>query len=118
MEFINQFSGWGSWALMLSLGIVFIVHGMAKWRNPDMVAGVWGGSRTLGKLHGFIEIVAALAVATGVGAFWGAWIMVVVMLGAIYYKVFRWKVPFMAPSGTGWEFDLVILAGALALIFG
>ncbi len=39
-----------------------------------------------------------------------------IMLGAIYLKITKWKTPFKAENTTGWEFDLLILAASITLI--
>ena len=38
------------------------------------------------------------------------------MLGAIYFKIFKWKMPFTSQTSTGWEFDLVLLAAGLVIL--
>lgn len=118
MDFIYQYAGWGTRVLELSLAAVFLVHGWAKVKRPAAAAAVWGGNKMLGALHGWVEIAAAIAVATQFGTFFGSLVMIVVMLGAMYYKIFKWKMPFKADTTTGWEFDLVIFAGALTLLLG
>ena len=42
--------------------------------------------------------------------------LIVVMLGALWSKIFKWRVPFTASDKTGWEFDLLLLAASF-LIF-
>jgi putative oxidoreductase len=118
MDFIYQYAGWGTRVLELALAAVFLVHGWSKVRHPAGIAVIWGGNKTLASFHGWIEIVAALMVVTEFGTFYGSLIMAVIMLGAMYYKIFKWKTPFMATTTTGWEFDLVIFAGALTLLLG
>ena len=39
-----------------------------------------------------------------------------IMAGAIYLKISKWKMPFKANNATGWEFDLVLLAGNLVIL--
>ena len=104
--------------LDLVLGIIFIVHGWAKARNPGMMASFWWGSKTVAFLHGAGEVLAGLMVFLGFGARYGAAFMVLVMLGAIYEKAFKWKTGFWSQTTTGWEYDLLILAAALAVILG
>lgn len=113
-----QFYGWGWYALTASLGIIFLVHGYAKVKNPDMLASFWWGSKTIALLHGVGEMVAGLAVALNIGQLYGAAFMALVMHGALYEKIFKWKTPFSSHTTTGWEFDLLILAGALVVLLG
>jgi len=113
-----SFSGWGWYALTTALGIIFLVHGYAKAKNPSIMAPFWWGSNTIAFLHGAAEIVAGLAVAFGIGQEYGAAFMFLMMLGAIFEKIVRWKTPFMSRTSTGWEFDLLILAGAFVVLLG
>ncbi len=117
-DFLFQFYGWGWYALTTVLGVIFLVHGYAKAKNPDMMAPFWWGSRKVSFLHGAGEIAAGLAVALNVGQLYGAAFIVLVMLGALYQHLFKWKTPFWSHTGTGWEFDLLILAGALMVLLG
>jgi uncharacterized membrane protein YphA (DoxX/SURF4 family) len=39
------------------------------------------------------------------------------MLGALWHKMFKWKIPFLAADKTGWEFDFILLGAAIALLF-
>ncbi len=47
---------------------------------------------------------------------YGAVLLIIVMLGAIYHKMFKWNTPFSALDKMGWEFDLVLLAANLAIL--
>jgi uncharacterized membrane protein YphA (DoxX/SURF4 family) len=69
-------------------------------------------------LLGLVECLAALAVIIGIHDEYAALALAAVMLGAMYHKIAKWKVPFTTHSNTGWEFDLVLLAGALAIALG
>ncbi|MEK7122472.1 MAG: hypothetical protein AAB855_01300, partial [Patescibacteria group bacterium] len=44
---------------------------------------------------------------------YGALALVVVMLGALYFKIFVWKKTFTEPGG--WELDSTLLAAALMI---
>jgi uncharacterized membrane protein YphA (DoxX/SURF4 family) len=118
MDFIYQYSGWGMIALRIALAVVFVVHGWAKIKNPAGVAQALGWPKNAGLLLGLIEFAAALAVLSGVLIEYGAIAMALVMVGAIYTKVTKWKLPFWSQTNTGWEFDLVLFAGALAVLLG
>jgi putative oxidoreductase len=115
---LEQLSGLGWYALVWVLGVIFIVHGISKVKDPSMMAGFWWGSKTLAFIHGVGEILAGIAVALNIGQIYGALFMVVIMLGALFEKIFKWKVPFSSKTGTGWEFDLLLLAAALMVLIG
>ena len=116
--FLAQYYGLGSVALGIVLGVIFVVHGWPKAKNPAMMASFWWGSKTIAFLHGAAEVVAGVMVAVRWHAGYGAAFMVLIMLGAIYQKAFKWKTGFKSQTTTGWEFDLLILVGALAIILG
>ena|ERR1051326_1426656 len=118
LAFLYSFSGWGTVALRLAIGAVFIVHGWQKVQKPGTIASVWGGSKALGLVHGLVEVIGGVALVFG---FWigrSTVVLSVIMLGAIFYKTVKWKVPFKSSNSTGWEFDLVVLAGLLTLLLG
>ncbi len=116
---LATFSGWGMVVLRVCIGGIFIVHGSSKVRNPASIAGaVWKGMKSAAFIHGLIEVVGGIALIFG---FWMNPILMtfaVIMVGAIYYKIAKWKISFMASNGTGWEFDTLLLAGLLALLLG
>jgi len=46
----------------------------------------------------------------------GALMIVLVMLGAISFHIFKWKSPYWATKG-GWEYDLMWLVMCLVILF-
>ena len=111
---LTLYSDWGLLALRIAVGVVFFVHGRAKWAmwKPGAPANMRG----MMKLLAVTEPLAALALITGVFIQPAALWLSLVMIGAIYFKIKKWKVPFTTQSSTGWEFDLVLLAANLALL--
>jgi len=112
-EFFNslsQFNDFGILFLRLSVGVIFLVHGKAK-----LAAGTPANFRILG----ITEILAALVIILGFGAFSqiAALWLAIVMVGAIYFKKIKWHTPFAAMDKTGWEFDLILLAANLMIFF-
>ncbi|PJE76117.1 hypothetical protein COV04_01135 [Candidatus Uhrbacteria bacterium CG10_big_fil_rev_8_21_14_0_10_48_11] len=103
--------------LRIALGVIFIVHGKAKWGmwkmqpSEQMPAGmlvkmkILAITETLGGiavLFGFLTQLAALGLA-------------LIMLGAMDFKIRTMKRHFVDSAG-GWEFDLILLAASLALV--
>jgi len=66
---------------------------------------------------GLVEFVAGLGLILGLYVQLCALAIAVLMIGAIFMKKFKWKVPFSAHDKMGWEFDLILLAGALMLLY-
>jgi uncharacterized membrane protein YphA (DoxX/SURF4 family) len=104
--------------LGIVLGVIFVVHGSAKMKDPSKMASFWWGSKTLAFLHGAGEVLAGVTVAIHFHAGYGSAFMALIMLGAIYQKAFKWRTGFWSHTTTGWEFDLLILAGALTVLLG
>jgi putative oxidoreductase len=46
----------------------------------------------------------------------GALLVGLVMLGAIYHKIFVWHIPFSSMDKMGWEFDLILLGSAITIL--
>ena len=121
MNFLNSltsYSDWGLLALRLAIGAVFVVHGKGKmgmWKmkpNGQMKAPM----TSMMKLLSVAEPLGGIALAAGFLTELAALGLGVIMLGALYFKMKVWKMAFKADNATGWEFDLVLLAGCLALL--
>lgn len=121
MDFLNSltsYSDWGLLALRLAIGAVFIVHGKGKlgmWKmqpNGQMKASMI----SLMRLLSVAEPLGGVAMITGVLTQFATIGLSLVMLGAIYFKIKVWKMPFKADNATGWELDLVLLAGNMVLL--
>ena len=97
--------------LRVVLAVVFLYHGGAKLFKKEIPASF----RALGML----EVLGGISVLIGLLTEISSIGFAVIMLGAIYFKIFKWKISFYSEKSTGWEFDLVLLAMALALfVFG
>ena len=121
MEFLSSFLQYNDVALALlrfSFGIIFLKHGMMKLGMWKMQASEQMPAQMLNIMRALsiIEPVAGLAMIAGLFAQFAAVVLGIVMLGAMYYKIFKWKKTFAGDGG--WEFDLILLAANIALIFG
>ena len=105
----------GLFFLRLGVGAIFIYHAVPKLKDPKMMAGAmgWTAGQVLGL--GIIEFMSALAILGGVGTRFASLALMVIMLGAIYHKIKKWHVPFMAQNGTGWEFDFLLFLANLTI---
>jgi uncharacterized membrane protein YphA (DoxX/SURF4 family) len=99
----------------LVVGFIFVWHGWPKFRKPDAMAQGMGWPRGVVVLLGALEVLAGLAIILGILVQWAGLLMVLIMIGAIYYKIMKWKTPFWSMSSTGWEFDLLLLICALLI---
>ena len=106
----------GLFFLRLAVGIIFIVHGLPKIKKPSGVAQALGVPTFFGSIHGWIEVLGGIMMLIGLQERLVAFIFSIIMLGAIYFKKFKWKVPFTAYDKLGWEFDFILLASNIILL--
>lgn len=119
LEFLDPFFGLGSWVLRIGLAAVFIYHGMSKLKMPSMVASIYGAPSFVGFLHGLVEVLGGLALVLGIYDREAAFVLAIIMLGALYFHLFKWRTPFVKKGvGPGWEFELILLGGLLTLLLG
>ena len=115
---LHSFTDWGLLALRLVIGVIFLVHGLPKWKNwqakpsKDMPASMIKIMRILS----IAEPLGGVAVIAGFLTQLATLGLMIIMLGAISSKM-KWHIPFSAHDNTGWEFDLLILTACFALYF-
>jgi putative oxidoreductase len=103
-------------ALRIMTAIVFFSSGKSHVRKPEERGRSIGMSTGATKFLGTMEIIAALSIALGVFAQFGAIIIMAVMLGAMHRKIFVWKTGFYADKGYGWHYDLTWFISALVIL--
>ena len=112
-----DYSAFGLFVLRLAVAIVFIYHSLPKLKNSKMMAQGMGMSAGFVLLLGLVEFFSGAALILGVYTNVASALLALVMVGAIYFKTTKWKVPFSAMDKTGWEFDFILLAANLAIFF-
>ncbi len=117
MLVFNGLDSWGLLVLRVFLGIIFIYHGLPKLSMPASMAKGMGWSSGSVVLLGLVELLSGLALILGFYAEIGALLVGIVMLGALFHKMFKWNIPFSAMEKTGWEFDFILLGAAIAVLF-
>ncbi len=120
MDFFNSLLGYSDYGvalLRIALGIVFLKHGMMKFGLWNMRPSDQMPAQMLNimRILSIVEPIAGFAIVFGVFTQFAAIALAVVMIGAMYFKIFKWKKPFAGDGG--WEFDFILLAVTLALIF-
>lgn len=117
---LTSYSPWGLLLLRLSVGSIFLFHGIQKWAlwsvlpSPQMPANML----SLMKFLSIVEPLGGLALILGFLTSLASLGLGIIMLGAIWFKVKIWQIGFTAQNTTGWEFDLILLAANVALLFG
>lgn len=112
---LSQYSDAALFLLRLVIAAIFLHHGLPKFKKAQMMAQGLGMPAGAVVLLGFAEVASAIAMALGAYVQIAALLFVVVILGALYYKLAKWHVPFSAMDKTGTEFDLILLAANLFL---
>lgn len=113
-----QYSDVGLLVLRLAIASVFLIHASMKLKNSNAMALAMGmeGKGMMIFAFGIIETVSALALAIGLYTQLAALVISFVMIGAIVIKKMKWHVPFISMKATGWEFDFIVLAAAIAIL--
>ncbi|MBI1961311.1 MAG: DoxX family protein [Candidatus Sungbacteria bacterium] len=101
MEQFLQYSDQGLFLLRLAVAAVFLVHATMKFKKVSPMTAV-----------GVVELIAAIALVVGLYTQVAALALGVVMLGATYMKIAKWKTGFV----NGWEFDLILLAANVVIL--
>lgn len=107
----------GLFLLRLVVAIIFIYHGLPKLMKAKMMGQGMGAPAAAVFLLGLVEIVSSVGLIAGFWVQGSALLLAIVMVGAIGFKIKKWKMPFSAMDKTGWEFDLILLAANLAILF-
>lgn len=102
-------------ALRLITAVVFFSSGKSHVQKPEERGKQIGMSPRATRFLGTVEVIGAFSIALGILAQFGALLIMAVMLGAIYKKVWVWKTGFYADKGYGWHYDLTwfIAAGVI-----
>lgn len=119
MPYLDMTLYGGDFALLvlrIVIAAVFLAHGLAKrgmWKmapSEQMPAPMLWQMRVLS----VVEPLGALAVLFGILTPYAAGGLGLVMIIAMYYKIFAWKKKFTGDGG--WEIDLILLASCIVLI--
>lgn len=126
----SQLGGLGAWgllALRLMMGIVFIAHGWPKVNPRSRIGGIPGWTQAMLRMR--IPFPAFFGVAVPLSEFVGGMMMILglgvrvvafLQLCIMIIAILRAKIPrgvkFTENDKTGWEFDFILGATALALL--
>lgn len=103
--------------LRLVIGVVFLYHGSSKLKNSKMMAQDMGMPSMMPFILGLLESIAGLGLILGIFVEIFAIFLGIVMLGAIFMKIFKWHMPFAISQKPGWSIDLIILASIIVIYF-
>jgi len=102
--------------LRLMIAAVFATSGWAHATRPKERGESIEMTPPATLLLGVVELLGAASVALGLYPEAGAILLIGVMLGAIYKKIFAWKTGFWGDEGQGWYYDLLYLVCCLVIM--
>jgi putative oxidoreductase len=95
--------------LRLMVGLVFVTSGYSHLKNPEARSKSIGMPKSFTIFLGIAEVAGGLGVAAGVFTQIAAFGLVLIMLGAIYKKIFAWHTGFWGEKSSGWHYDLMFI---------
>jgi putative oxidoreductase len=110
------YSDWSLFLLRLMVAIVFGSSGFNDLKSPRQRAESLGMSVGFTVFLGIAELAGAMGLVAGVLTQWAALGLILVMLGAIYLKVAKWKTGFWGEKSMGWHYDLMFVAMNLVIL--
>lgn len=116
---LTRFNNFGLLILRLAVGTIFLVHGLMKWSMWSMQPSeqIPASMLTIAKILSIAEPLGAVAIILGFLTPFAAIGLSIVMIGAINLKMNVMNLGFTEQQGTGWEFDFLILACLVTLLF-
>ena len=106
---LAQFTDLSLLLLRLMVGAVFMTSGWSHVRDPKGRAKSIGMSPSFTAFLGVAEIAGGLGVVFGVLTQPAAIGLILIMLGAIYKKIFVWHTGFWGEKASGWHYDLMLV---------
>lgn len=109
--FFTNFADAALVLLRVMVGLIFFASGWSDISRPEERSKSIEMSRGFTLFLGILECAGALGVMLGVFTQLAAMGLIVIMLGAIQKKFFKWHTGFWGEHGTdGWSYDLMIIA--------
>ncbi|MBI4427307.1 MAG: DoxX family protein [Candidatus Magasanikbacteria bacterium] len=115
---LTQYNDIGFFILRLVVAIIFIYHALPKFKNAKGMAQGMGMPAGAVLVLGAAEFLSSVGLIFGVYIQLAAFLLAIVMIGAIWMKTVKWHIPFSAMDKNGWEFDLILLAASIVILFG
>ena len=112
-----QFTDFGLLALRLMVAVIFISSGWSHLTKAEERSESIGMSKGFTMFLGPAEIAGSLGIMFGVLQQLAAIGLVLIMLGAIYKKIFAWHTGFWGEKASGWHYDLTFVIMCLVVLF-
>jgi putative oxidoreductase len=114
---LTQFADLGFLLLRFMVGAVFITSGWHHLKDTEARSKSIGMSKGFTMFLGVAEVAGSLGVMFGVLTQIAALGLIVVMLGAIWKKMFVWHTGFWGEKNSGWHYDLMLVVMNLVIVF-
>ena len=114
---LARFTDLGILLLRLMVGLVFVNSGYTHLKDPAARAKSIGMSKPFTIFLGAAELAGGIGVAFGVLTQLAAFGLILIMLGAIWKKIFAWHTGFWGEKGSGWHYDLIFILMNLVIAF-
>ncbi len=102
--------------MRLLVGAVFVTSGWSHTKDPVARGKSIGLPPGVTRFLGIAEVAGGLGVGLGVLPQVAAIGLILVMLGAIYKKIFEWRTGFWGQHGTdGWHYELLFIVMCLVI---
>ena len=111
-----EYANWSLFLLRVMVALVFGASGFNHLKNPRERAKSIGMSVSFTIFLGAGEMAGALGVLVGVLTQWAAIGLILIMLGAIYKKIVKWKTGFWGEKSMGWHYDLMLVVMNLVIL--
>ncbi len=102
--------------LRLVVALVFASSGFSDLKSPRQRAESLGMSVGFTIFLGVAELAGAAGLGAGVLTQWAALGLILIMLGAIYMKIVKWKTGFWGEKASGWHYDLLFVVMNLVIL--
>ena len=96
--------------LRLMVGLIFFTSGWKHATNSEARSKDIEMSKGFTLFLGVVECAGGLGVVFGVLIQWAAIGLILIMLGAMQRKIFKWKMTFWGNHGTdGWSYEIMMI---------
>ena len=112
---LARFTDLGLLFLRLMVALVFVTSGYSHLKDPEARSKSIGMSKGFTIFLGIAELAGALGVAAGVLTQLAAFGLTLIMIGAIYKKIFAWHIGFWGEKSSGWHYDLMLVVMNLVI---
>jgi len=116
LPFALHYADWSLFLLRCVVALVFGASGYSHLRSPRERAKSIELSVGFTVFLGAAEVAGALGLVFGVLTQVAALGLILIMFGAIYKKIFKWKTGFWGEKTYGWHYDLLFVVINLTIL--